>query len=125
LDQCLYLIIKKPRQSHQWQFPQGGVKKNEALHETAKRELGEECGSNMQTWFVGCGPIGHYNYPYPPDMANKYGVSCANVFFLKAYIFSGQVQIDNKEVTDFMWVTKRELPQYVNAEYWTAVKDML
>ena len=44
---------------------------------------------------------------------------------MKAHIFAGQVQVDNKEIVDFAWVTKQEMKDYVTPEYYTAVKDML
>ena len=44
---------------------------------------------------------------------------------MKAYIFAGQVKVDNKEIIDFAWVTKQELRKYVESYYYDAVKDML
>ena len=31
LDQILYLLVKKPRQSYMWQMPQGGLDPGESL----------------------------------------------------------------------------------------------
>ncbi|KAG0225232.1 54S ribosomal protein L17 mitochondrial [Actinomortierella wolfii] len=128
LSRTLYLIVKKPRDQHAWQFPQGGVNVTENLQEAAGRELAEECGTNMDLWFVGRVPVGHYNYSFPKAFREKSenpAVSGAKVFFMKAHIFAGQVQVDNKEIVDFAWVTKQELKDYVSAEYYEAVKDML
>ncbi|KAF9391189.1 54S ribosomal protein L17 mitochondrial [Podila verticillata] len=127
LARTLYLIVKKPREQHAWQFPQGGVHVCENLQEAAGRELQEECGSNMDLWFVGRVPIGHYNYKVP-NVAMTDSTSAptgAKVFFMKAHIFSGQVKVDNKEIVDFAWVTKQEMKDYVAPEYYEAVKDML
>ncbi|KAF9990306.1 54S ribosomal protein L17 mitochondrial [Mortierella antarctica] len=129
LARTLYLIVKKPREQHAWQFPQGGVRVCENLQEAAGRELQEECGGNMDLWFVGRVPIGHYNYSFPKGFAPKTetspGANGAKVFFMKAHIFAGQVQVDNKEIVDFAWVTKQEMKDYVAPEYYEAVKDML
>ncbi|KAG0370669.1 39S mitochondrial ribosomal protein L46-domain-containing protein [Gamsiella multidivaricata] len=127
LQRTLYLIVKKPRDQHAWQFPQGGVRVCENLQEAAGRELQEECGGNMDLWFVGRVPIGHYMYSppvgsMPESSANVKGIK---VFFMKAHIFAGQVQVDNKEIVDFAWVTKQEMKDYVSSEYYEAVKDML
>ncbi|KAG5457967.1 MAG: 39S mitochondrial ribosomal protein L46-domain-containing protein, partial [Olpidium bornovanus] len=35
--------------------------------QAAERELVEECGNFMDSWFVGRVPMGHYAYTYPPD----------------------------------------------------------
>ncbi|CAG8598400.1 2456_t:CDS:2, partial [Acaulospora colombiana] len=126
LQRTLYLIVKKPRDEHSWQFPQGGVEKPETLLQTATRELKEECGSNMDIWFVGRRPFGYYEYEYPPGYSrDQMKFSGAKVFFMKAHIFAGQVEVDNKEIVDFAWVTKQEMQKYVHAEYYNAVKDML
>lgn len=126
LQRTLYLIVKKPRDQHAWQFPQGSVEEGEYLHDAAERELGEECGKDMDVWFVGRQPIGHYTYKFPEDHVKKHpGASGAKVFFMKAHVFAGQCKTDNKEVVDFAWVTKDELPKYVSPEYFDAVKDML
>ncbi|KAF8937709.1 54S ribosomal protein L17 mitochondrial, partial [Haplosporangium gracile] len=71
LARTLYLIVKKPREQHVWQFPQGGVRVCENLQEATGRELSEECGSNMDLWFVGRVPIGHYQYNFPKDFVAK------------------------------------------------------
>ncbi|KAF9541230.1 54S ribosomal protein L17 mitochondrial [Mortierella hygrophila] len=128
LARTLYLIVKKPRDQHAWQFPQGGVRVCENLQEATGRELSEECGSNMDLWFVGRVPVGHYQYNFSKDFVAKSSntaVKGAKVFFMKAHIFAGQVQVDNKEVVDFAWVTKQEMKDYVAPEYYDAVKDML
>ncbi|KAJ1908130.1 hypothetical protein IWQ60_011735 [Tieghemiomyces parasiticus] len=125
LAESLYLLVKKPRTEHAWQFPQGGMVPDEKLHQTARRELGEECGQDMDVWFVGRGPVGHYTYPYPKEHAKKIEAEMAKVFFLRAYIFAGQVKVNKKEVTDFAWLKKDEIPNYVSREYWAAVKDLL
>ncbi|KAG0379287.1 54S ribosomal protein L17 mitochondrial [Mortierella sp. AD032] len=128
LARTLYLIVKKPREQHAWQFPQGGVRVCENLQEATGRELSEECGSNMDLWFVGRVPIGHYQYNFPKDFVAKSSnptVKGAKVFFMKAHIFAGQVEVDNKEIMDFAWVTKQEMKDYVTPEYYEAVQDML
>ncbi|CAG8712006.1 12840_t:CDS:2, partial [Ambispora leptoticha] len=126
LQRTLYLIVKKPREMHAWQFPQGGVRTNEYLHEAARRELTEECGPDMDVWIVGRRPIGFYQYDFPgmlkKDHENYIG---AKVFFMKGHIFAGQVKIDNEEVVDFAWVTKQEMKDYVHEEYYNVVKNML
>ncbi|KAG0242253.1 39S mitochondrial ribosomal protein L46-domain-containing protein [Mortierella sp. GBAus27b] len=127
LQRTLYLIVKKPRDQHAWQFPQGGVRAVENLQEAAGRELQEECGGNMELWYVGRVPIGHYIYSHPKGTKSESDVAIkgTKVFFMKAHIFAGQAQVDNKEIVDFAWVTKQEMKDYVAPEYYEAVKDML
>ncbi|GBC04495.1 hypothetical protein RclHR1_00570051 [Rhizophagus clarus] len=126
LQRTLYLIVKKPRDEHAWQFPQGGVNNKESLVRAAARELEEECGNKMDVWFVGRRPIGYYKYAYPKDFVREdKDIRGSMVFFMKAHIFAGQVQVDQKEIVDFAWVTKQELKEFVSSNYYHAVKDML
>jgi large subunit ribosomal protein L46 len=46
------------------------------------------------------------------------------VFFLKAHIMAGQVR-PGESVTDFAWLTKKEVSERVGQQYWDGVKDML
>lgn len=58
LQRTLYLIVKKPREKHTWQFPQGGVRVCENLQEVKNQKLwvmgGNSCrppGTDL--WRVG------------------------------------------------------------------------
>lgn len=42
------------------------------------------------------------------------------MFFMKAHIFAGQVQVDNEEIVDFAWVTKQEMENFVSKQYYAA-----
>ncbi|KAI8373078.1 39S mitochondrial ribosomal protein L46-domain-containing protein, partial [Radiomyces spectabilis] len=66
LQRTLYLVVKNPKESqHPWQFPQGDLETNEYLHEAAERRLKEQCGADMDVWFVGRQPIAHYKKAGP------------------------------------------------------------
>ncbi|CAB4391827.1 unnamed protein product [Rhizophagus irregularis] len=127
LHRTLYLIVKKPRDEHAWQFPQGGVNNRESLIQAAARELEEECGNKMDVWFVGRRPIGCYKYTHPKNFVREddKDTKGSMVFFMKAHIFAGQVHVDQKEIVDFAWVTKQEMKDFVTSNYYSAVLDML
>ncbi|CAO0799542.1 unnamed protein product [Mucor circinelloides] len=65
-NEILYLLVKKPRKHHAYQFPQGGQDPGETASEAALRELREECGSNLKVRLVDKSPIGAYQYKFPP-----------------------------------------------------------
>ncbi|KAI8981114.1 39S mitochondrial ribosomal protein L46-domain-containing protein [Pilobolus umbonatus] len=113
LQNTLYLVVKESDKD-QWHFPQGPVDTAEYLHEAAERTLRDRCGVDMDTWFVGRQPIGFYK-----DMN-----AVSKVFFMKARIFAGQVK-PSKEISDFAWLTKEELPNYLSGDYYKAIKDSL
>ncbi|CAO0801071.1 unnamed protein product [Mucor circinelloides] len=122
LDRCLqrtlYLVVKKSG-SEPWQFPESAVDTSEYLHEAAERTLKEECGSDMDTWFVGRQPIGIYKQASTKGQEN--GIK---TFFMKARVYAGQVN-PSKQVSDFAWLTKEELSETLSPEYYKAVKDSL
>ncbi|KAG0746020.1 hypothetical protein G6F57_007890 [Rhizopus arrhizus] len=115
LQQTLYLVVK-PSGDSSWQFPQGPIDTTEYLHEAAERTLSEQCGVDMDTWFVGRQPIGFYK-----ENSQQPGLK---VFFMKARVYAGQVK-PNKEITDFAWLTKDELSNHLSSEYYKAIKDCL
>ncbi|RKP09650.1 NUDIX hydrolase domain-like protein [Thamnocephalis sphaerospora] len=126
LQRTLYLVVKRPRDRYQWQFPQGGVEAEEALHDAGRRELAEECGPDMDIWFVGRRPVGFTQYAYPTEHTKKFPEhDGAKVFFLRAHIFAGQAKVDGKETVDFAWLTKEELSEVLEPDYFNAVADIL
>lgn len=69
-EQRVYLLVKKPRNDHSWQFPQGGLKKkdNESVPQGALRELSEECGDSLIVELIDkTKPYCIYEYPFPPE----------------------------------------------------------
>lgn len=67
-NELLYLLVKKPRKDHAWQFPQGGQEKNETASEAALRELKEECGAELSTHLLDIKqPVGIYQYQFPKE----------------------------------------------------------
>ncbi|KAI9468940.1 MAG: hypothetical protein EXX96DRAFT_543623 [Benjaminiella poitrasii] len=63
--ELLYLLVKKPRKHHCWQFPQGGQDPGETASEAALRELREECGTSIKVHIVKHSPVGTYQYKFP------------------------------------------------------------
>ncbi|KXS17087.1 hypothetical protein M427DRAFT_54743 [Gonapodya prolifera JEL478] len=126
LDRTLYLVVKKPRQDHAWQFVQGGVESDELLHQGAEREMKEECGEDLEFWLVGKRPVAHHIYKYStPQLRNGVAYDGAKVFFMYGHAFGGQVQPDGKEIVDFAWITKEGLAEYLDPNYYNAIKDVL
>lgn len=123
-DRDRYLIVKKTRKHHAWQFPQGGVEGDELLLQAAKRELHEECG-DIKVEFSDQ-PIGEYKYLFPSDFSrHDENIRGAHVTFFKAQFLSGEVVLDPEELEDFKWVTEKKLPEYFDREYWEAIKRMI
>lgn len=126
-DRTLYLLLKKKRSDHAWQFPQGGVEADESLVEAAKRELLEETGPNVDVWPVGRVPAGAFSYPFPATHKKKFPeFDSARVFFMPMRMIRGQAVPNQKEgIVDFAWLTKEEIKDKVSEEYWQAVEPIL
>lgn len=160
LQRTLYLLVKRKAREgkpESWVFPSGMLVGREGLHQvsgqrdnqlsmrgmlmgqqTAKRVLDETCGPNMNTWFVGRHPAGHYISgpdmwePSSPPVEQKPKEDTADfegekTFFMKARIFAGQADLQgaNGYYEDFTWLAKEEIEQKVHPKYWSKVKNML
>ncbi|EIN07664.1 hypothetical protein PUNSTDRAFT_103724 [Punctularia strigosozonata HHB-11173 SS5] len=120
------LLLKKEQERHNWVFPQRRIEKGELLHQAstlyaAERGLYQECGSKMDSWIVSRNPIGVYE----PASSPSESASKEYTFFYKAHIFAGQAVTDSTSISDFAWLTKEEIADRVQKEYWDGVKDML
>lgn len=122
LDQILYLLVKKPRQSYMWQMPQGGLDPGESLIQAAQRELEEECGTDLKVQFLSNSPVAFHNYKHNTEKDSIFG---SKVFFFKAQYVSGSVKLNLKELEQYVWVTKEEMKQYVSNDYYNAIAPAL
>ncbi|KAK2753239.1 54S ribosomal protein L17 mitochondrial [Arachnomyces sp. PD_36] len=128
LQRTLYLLVQG--KEGYWKFPTTNIEKKESVRLAAERSLEQAAGVNMNTWTVGHHPIGHYIYKLrKPKADEKTGVQTLGekTFFMKSRIMAGQADLkDNtQDLKDFKWLAKEEIQPLVNAQYWSAVKDML
>ena len=83
----------------------------------------------MNTWMVGFHPVGWHSFN--PRRSKKAGneieVPGSKVFFLKSRIMAGQadLSVNTQGLKDFKWLAKEELPQYLNTQYYSNIKNML
>ncbi|RYP31133.1 hypothetical protein DL767_005886 [Monosporascus sp. MG133] len=125
LDRTLYLVVQS--KDGRWQFPSGDVPTDEHLHETAARVLESTAGVNMNTWIVGRVPVAHMvSHPeFNEDMSLK--KRGEKVFFLKGRIMAGQADLKDNTMgyQDFHWLTKEELREKLEPDYFHAVRNMM
>ncbi|KAH8798613.1 hypothetical protein F5884DRAFT_813212 [Xylogone sp. PMI_703] len=126
LAKTLYLIVQKEGKG--WGFPTGDLIGRENLHLAAERILVQSAGVSMNTWIVGHAPIGHHiikSYTNPETkVIEKVG---DKVFFMKGRIMAGQADLKGNlfGLTDFKWLTKRELEEFVSPKYYSSIRNML
>jgi len=118
LTESLYLIVKKPRQQHSWQFPQGGRDEKDgfSLRKTAERELKEECGKTLNVHFSGMAPSHYFCYNHSPQEKAKLNTDGSKVFFFKALYVGGHITLEQKELVDYLWVTRDEMKEYFSED---------
>jgi large subunit ribosomal protein L46 len=116
LTSRLFLIVKKDRKEHAWQFPQGGYEKVDGVHlrNTAVRELREECGSELKVWWTGNAPFTHWEYDLNSTYQKKYNSDATKVFFYRSTYLAGEVKLNPNELIDYAWVTRDELKEYID-----------
>ncbi len=120
-----YLIVKKPRKNHAWQFPQGGREEGETLLEAAERELKEECGANLNVEFLP-ESVGEYSYDFPEDFKrHDENITGVKVTFFRAEFLSGDIELEVEELEDYAWVTKKALSDYFEGEYLKTIREFL
>ncbi|GAA6024791.1 hypothetical protein JCM10207_005587 [Rhodosporidiobolus poonsookiae] len=122
-DRTLYLVLKKDRKEHAWQFPQGAVEGTESLADAAVRELKEEVGPDVDVWSVGRVPAGAMEYGMKSKVEGK---DKSRVFFMPLRILRGQAVPNKKEgIVDFAWLTKEEVRERVDPKYWAEVEGLM
>ncbi|KAH9892932.1 39S mitochondrial ribosomal protein L46-domain-containing protein [Xylariomycetidae sp. FL2044] len=125
LDRTLYFIVKG--NDGKWQFPSEDVPTDEHLHQTAARALESAAGVNMNTWIVGRVPVAHLVTQPVFDDELSLKQRGEKVFFLKGRIMAGQANLENNKfgLRDFNWLTKEELKEKLDGEYFHAVRNMM
>lgn len=121
-----FLIVRKPRKDHAWQFPQGGKESGETDKKAASRELAEECGKKINIKFLGEKPVGEYKYLFPNDFKrHDKNIEGAKVKFFRADLLEGRIEVDNNEIIDFSWVKKTDLVNFFEKDYLKVVLRFL
>ncbi|KAK5579630.1 hypothetical protein RB653_009315 [Dictyostelium firmibasis] len=118
LDKSLYLIINKSGSRYDWQFPSTNWIKGESMKNTAERSLRDSLGSNWKYFIPSQAPCGVFKYSVDEDVQELIKAQGIKEFFYRANYFGGDFQINPKIVKDHLWVTKDELKEYFDEEYY-------
>lgn len=84
-------------------------------------------GINMNTWIVGRVPVAHRvtRPTYSADGALEQRGE--KTFFIKGRIMAGQADLEGNPYgyTDFKWLTREELKEAFDPEYFHSVRNMM
>ncbi len=118
------LIVHKPRKNDAWQIPQGGIEEGETMEEAARRELMEETGVTVE------GELHrsqhHYQYDYPAGFirAKHPRFKGQRLDFFVAFVpRSLSVQVDKRELDQYLWIDPADLPKYLKRKEYREVVE--
>lgn len=116
----LFLLVKSATDDgkFEWFFPVGEKKEDEKMRDAALRHVSGVSG-DAELYPVGFAPIGHVQYEHE-DKASGYDGT--KVFFYKSQLVAGDVVPEGKE---YVWVTREELGEYLDAGIADYVKKIV
>jgi len=125
LQNSLFLVVKRNRSTHSWQFPQGKLLDTEDnLRASAERVLDRAVGKTKR-FFISNAPIGHYCYAYPSEMQQQRKQYGAKIFFYRAQLIAGTVKLETRLYTDLAWISRSEVGEYFDKDTAAAVEAFL
>ncbi len=123
-----FLLVKKPRDHHAWQFPQGGVEAEESFEEAALREFKEELGCDGIKILK---EVGVYSYQWPAnaEINEHLREFCGQEVHLFLADFLGEdagIMLDENELEAWEWVDVAELEKLIEStDYLKKILEIL
>lgn len=110
----VFLLIKNSQQDakYPWFFPFGEKQETEKMRDAALRHLSDTIGSDLEVTPVGFAPIGYIKYLH----ANDSEFDGTKIFFYKSQHLVGNVALNKGKASDYLWVTRNELAEYLEPE---------
>ncbi len=117
-----FLLVRKPREHHAWQLPQGGVESGESFLEAGLREFQEEVGTDQIKIL---GERGVYFYDWPDNIEidprlEKFRGQEVHIFLADFLADDTAIQLDNAEVVEWKWVDRVELQDLIESPEYLA-----
>ncbi len=120
------LLLHKPRKHDAWQLPQGGIEEGETPLQAALRELQEEAS------LTDCQVLGKSEKVYQYDFPNSFrrfrpdDVKGQRIVYVYALAPADtKVQVDQKEIDEFVWIRPSQLASYVRREQYLSLARSL
>lgn len=117
LHETLVLLVKKQKDSQSWEPPSAEVVAdgNETLQQVASMCLTQTCGTDLNVQFLSNAPIA---------VVKNYNNKSNKVFFYKVNYATGYVRL-SEDYSDHIWVTKEEMEDFVDPEYYKTLRRFL
>ncbi|MFH0834233.1 MAG: NUDIX domain-containing protein [Patescibacteria group bacterium] len=118
-----FLLVKKPRDRHAWQFPQGGVETGETFLEAARREFLEEIGTDKIEIIGGERGIHFYDWPTTIEIdarLKKFRGQEVHIFVVNFLADDAEIILDKNELESWKWVDRAELAEKIESREYLA-----
>jgi putative (di)nucleoside polyphosphate hydrolase len=120
-----YLIVRKPRTNHAWQFPQGGIEPNEDVKNAASRELKEELGTEKFEYLKKSSHVYFYKFPNSEKKDNYIGQKQV-YYWIKFNGKDEDIKLNRNELAEYSWVAEDKLAGYFESdEYIQKIYDVI
>lgn len=111
LSRRLYLLIRGipyggVKDSFVWHFPEKVYANEDSLRMCAEEAVKPFVSNPTDLYLVGNAPCGHLTYRLSEPSYKR--------FFFKSQLIAGKVHVKGKKIKDFAWVSKEELPEYLD-----------
>lgn len=113
------ILLQKRGDSNEWGFPGGAMELGESLEETAKREIFEETGLNVEVEHL----IGVYS-KYSGEFPNGDQAQTITHFF-QCKPIGGELNADGIETLDLKYFTLDQVPPLFTKQHEDALEDWL
>ncbi|MEM4181654.1 MAG: NUDIX domain-containing protein [Candidatus Pacearchaeota archaeon] len=104
-EKIFYLLLKRHKHWTGWEFPKGGVERDENLFEAVEREVFEECGQKPIN-------IERYNfsgkYNYGRKFRDRPGFIGQSFVLFSAEVKDEKVFFDEREHSSYLWLQFEE-----------------
>ncbi|KAH7472340.1 hypothetical protein PRIC1_005203 [Phytophthora ramorum] len=119
----VFLLVKNDQKDakYPWFFPLGDKQDAEKMRDSALRHVSETVGDELEATPVGNAPMGYVKYLHEDDAE----FDGTKVFFYKSQLLYGDVALNQDKASDYLWVTRDELSEYLDPEIADYVQKMV
>ena len=123
-----FLLVKKPRTRHAWQFPQGGVEADETFEEAAQREFEEELGTD-KIKILKEASVFFYDWSDETEIdprLKKFRGQEVHLFLADFFGGDSEIKLDRNELAEWRWVDAAELNELIESpEYLKKILEII